>query len=190
MGILLGVWRRYGATLRVAVILVGAVAFLTGCMSTGHEPVTVVRPVWPEPDSAPVVESTPSIWPLQCEDRIITSHFGYRRSLGGGGQRLHRGVDIAAPRETPILATAPGRVIRAEGRNTGGYGNLVVVKHSDKYESWYAHLNSFRVRTGDVVDRGDVLGGVGRTGRATGYHLHYEVRILGEAVDPIKYLGE
>ena len=103
--------------------------------------------------------------------------------FGPRGNRFHAGIDILAPRGTPVGAAAAGHVTWA-GRLAGGWGNLVVVAHADGVRTMYAHLSSIAVRLGQRVARGDRLGAVGATGDATGPHLHFEVRLRGAAVDP------
>ena len=113
-------------------------------------------------------------WPLQAP---IGDSFGPR------GNRFHAGLDLIAPRGTPIQAAASGRVVSA-GFASGGWGKLVVVLHSDGVRTLYAHLSKIEVRRGMLVDTTTNLGLVGATGAATGPHLHFEVRLRGAAVDP------
>ena len=114
---------------------------------------------------------------------------GYYRSTSGFGPRwgrAHEGHDWAGARGTPIHATADGVVVHA-GRQ-GGYGNLIKIRHDFGFETRYAHLSRIRVKVGERVSRGDRIGDMGNTGRSTGTHLHYEVRIGGKAVNPLKYI--
>jgi murein DD-endopeptidase MepM/ murein hydrolase activator NlpD len=97
----------------------------------------------------------------------------------------HPGVDIAAPRGTPILATGQGRVTRAGW--SGGYGQMVEIDHGNGYSTLYAHASRLLVRAGQTVERGDVIAQVGRTGTATSSHLHYEVRLNGQQVNPTNF---
>ena len=113
-------------------------------------------------------------WPLQAP---VGDPFGPR------GNRFHAGIDLIAPRGTPVQAAASGRVAFA-GTAAGGWGKLVVVLHSDGVRTLYAHLSAIDVRRGQAVSSGDRLGLVGATGDATGPHLHFEVRFRGAAVDP------
>ena len=99
------------------------------------------------------------------------------------GNRFHEGIDIVASQGTPVAAAAPGRVVYAAFA-AGGWGNLVVVLHSDGVRSLYAHLSAFAVHRGATVATGTRLGLVGATGDASGPHLHFEVRLRGAAVDP------
>ena len=117
---------------------------------------------------------------------ILTSSFGYRRDPVHGGRAFHQGVDIAAAPGHPVKVPADGMVIRA-GR-IGGLGKAVYVSHGYGLTTRYGHLAEISVEPGDEVQRGDVIGTVGSTGRSTGYHLHYEVRVDGKAVNPLAYI--
>ena len=99
--------------------------------------------------------------------------------------KMHKGLDFAASTGTPIYATGDGSVKVSEFNS--GYGNMVVLKHGNGYESLYAHMSRSKVRNGQKVKRGDVIGYVGSTGLSTGAHLHYEIHKNGEAVDPVMY---
>lgn len=117
-----------------------------------------------------------------------TSEFGMRRSPFGGGREFHAGLDFVAAYGSPIHATAPGRVVKAE--MSRGYGYHVVIDHGYGYKTLYAHLSSLAVTPGMTVDRHDIVGALGNTGRSTGPHLHYEVHYQNEPVDPEKYLEQ
>jgi murein DD-endopeptidase MepM/ murein hydrolase activator NlpD len=99
---------------------------------------------------------------------------------------MHEGHDWAGATGTPIHATADGVVVHA-GRQSG-YGNLVKIKHDFGFETRYAHLSRIRVNVGERVSRGERIGDMGNTGRSTGTHLHYEIRIGGAAINPMKYI--
>ena len=116
----------------------------------------------------------------------LTSTFGPRRDPFGRGVAMHKGIDLAAPIGTPIYATAEG-VVTFSGRQRG-YGIVVKIRHAFGFETVYAHLNKTRVEVGQQVTRGDRIGDMGSTGRSTGSHLHYEIRIDGEAVNPLKFI--
>jgi len=128
-------------------------------------------------------ESLPSQWPTTGS---LTSRFGYRRSPFGRRAQFHKGIDISNERGTAIVAAAPGRVVRAF--YNGGYGRFVEIDHGYGITTRYAHLNRILTEEGDEVARGELIGTMGRTGRVTGTHLHFEVRIDGHAVDPLDYL--
>ena len=115
------------------------------------------------------------------------SAYGNRRDPFEGRTKMHQGIDLAAPIGTPIYATADGLVTEA-GWNSGGYGNLIKVEHGKGIETRYAHLSKIAVRAGQRIRRGDIIGRMGSTGRSTGSHLHYEVRIDGRAVNPIPFM--
>lgn len=132
-----------------------------------------------------LAEATPSIWPAHG---WITSRMGNRQDPMTGGEDFHPGLDIAGEKGQPIYATAAGRVTHAEYQ--GSYGNLVVVDHGFGLETKYGHLSSFSVKPGQTVKRGEELGRLGATGRATGYHLHYEVRANGRLLNPLQLLTQ
>lgn len=111
-----------------------------------------------------------------------TSGFGYRIHPILGGLRFHAGIDIARPAGTRIIAASAGTVVLAGW--AAGYGLLVMIDHGRGLQTRYAHLSSLGVAPGQQVRRGDVLGSVGSTGRSTGPHLHYEVRLNGQAISP------
>lgn len=113
----------------------------------------------------------------------VTSGFGYRIHPTLGGQRFHAGIDIARPAGTRIIAANPGTVVQAGW--AAGYGLLVTIDHGRGLQTRYAHLSSLGVVPGQEVRKGDVLGSVGSTGRSTGPHLHYEVRLNGQPVSPV-----
>ncbi|MCV2891920.1 M23 family metallopeptidase [Lentibacter sp. XHP0401] len=116
----------------------------------------------------------------------FTSPFGYRRDPKTGGRRLHKGVDFAGPVGTPLYATADGVVTHAGW--SSGYGRLVKIQHEFGIETRYAHQNQIRVKVGQRVSRGQRIGDMGASGRVTGPHLHYEVRVGGQAVNPMIYI--
>lgn len=116
----------------------------------------------------------------------FTSGFGYRRDPKGSGTRMHEGLDFAGAHGTAIHATADGVVIMAAWDS--GYGRTVRIQHDFGIETVYAHLSQIRVRQGQRVSRGDRIGDMGSTGRSTGTHLHYEVRIGGRAVNPMTFI--
>lgn len=113
---------------------------------------------------------------------VLTSGFGMRRHPLFGGYRPHLGVDLAAPTGTPIFAPSDGVVGKADW--AGGYGLLVALEHGKGIQSRYGHLSRLNVSAGQRVRKGDVIGYVGSTGRSTGPHLHYEIRIDGRPVQP------
>ena len=135
-------------------------------------------------DIGPGVDG-PSIWPVIGP---ITSSFGQREDpvLGNGEGEFHKGIDIGAPNGTPIIATADGVVRSAEMVN--GYGREVIIDHGHGVATLFGHMSGFAVMAGQSVTRGQVVGYVGHSGRTTGPHLHYEVRIRNTPINPHKYL--
>ena len=134
---------------------------------------------------APIASvSVPSRMPLA--DAVMTSDFGMRTHPVLGGRRNHKGIDLAQPMGTPVYATADGLVGKAEWFSS--YGNYIQIEHGGEMQTRYAHLSGYAVSAGQFVHKGDLIGYVGSTGRSTGPHLHYEVRIAGEAVDPTPYM--
>jgi murein DD-endopeptidase MepM/ murein hydrolase activator NlpD len=127
--------------------------------------------------------ATPSIWPAQG---WLSSSVGNRRDPFTGKRDYHPGLDISADRGAEVYATADGRV--SQSSYSGAYGNLIVVDHGFGLETWYGHLSAFKVKSGDAVKRGALVGLVGSTGRATGSHLHYEVRVNGRLLNPLQLL--
>ena len=125
------------------------------------------------------VEKIPFANPLKSTYRYTS---GYGRRWG----RMHYGTDFAAPHGTPIYASADGVVVHAGWAS--GYGRLVKIKHEFGYETRFGHLSKIRVNVGQKVSRGERIGDMGNTGRSTGTHLHYEIRINGNAINPMKYL--
>ncbi len=129
------------------------------------------------------LSSVPSGWPVSGH---LTDNFGIRSNpFGGGGIEGHEGQDIAAAFGSPVKATADGLVVYAASRS--GYGNIVVIYHGDGISTRFGHLSQIDVQSGQRVRRGDEIGKVGSTGRSTGPHCHYEVRLNNEPVDPVTY---
>ena len=116
----------------------------------------------------------------------LTSSFGTRSDPFNGRARMHQGIDIPGPIGTPVYATADGIVRRAQW--AGGYGNLVEINHGNGLETRYGHLSKVIAQPNERVRRGQLIGLMGSTGRSTGSHLHYEVRIAGSAVNPMPYI--
>ncbi|WP_147104152.1 M23 family metallopeptidase [Tateyamaria sp. syn59] len=130
-------------------------------------------------------QKAPFATPVKDSFRF-TSGFGFRRDPKTGGRRMHNGVDFAASVGTPLYATADGVVTHAGWQS--GYGRLVKIQHEFGIETRYAHLSRLRVKVGQKVSRGDRIGDMGASGRVTGVHLHYEVRVGGKAVNPMIYI--
>lgn len=136
------------------------------------------------PESAMLVNRTPSIWPVKGR---ITSGFGRREDPFSGQGVFHPGIDIASTYGAPVVATADGYVVFAEWE--GGLGHCVKILHGrNGFRTVYGHLKEYFVRVGQRVRRGEVIGLLGNSGRATGKHVHYEVHYDGLKVNPYKYL--
>ena len=130
-------------------------------------------------------QKAPFASPVKAAVRY-TSGFGYRRDPKTGGRRMHNGSDFAGPHGTDIFATADGVVTHADWQS--GFGRLVKIQHAFGIETVYAHNTSIRVKKGQRVSRGDHIADMGSTGRSTGTHLHYEVRVNGRPVNPMIYI--
>ncbi len=156
---------------RLAVVCL--LAALTGC--AGHQELSYTR-------AGPDV---PELWPVDLSTHVISSAFGSTRGRGKNS-RFHKGIDLPAPRGTAVVASAAGVVFVVA--DDGAYGRYIVIDHRSGYRTLYAHLLESSVRPGDRVGAGQLIGRVGKTGNATGYHLHYEVHRNGQLVDPIAYV--
>lgn len=154
------------ATIRGAAVFVLLVA-IAACSSG--------RPATPS-------STIPAGWPVAYGTVTVTAEFGVSR-----GASRHEGIDVAAPAGTPVRATAPGRVVFA-GKD-GRYGRTVVIDHGGGYRTRYAHLKTIETKKGKRVKRGDLIGKVGKSGNASGAHLHYEVLKNGVPVNPRGYLN-
>lgn len=131
-----------------------------------------------------LASATPSIWPVIG---WLSSAFGARHDPINGGSDFHPGLDISAEYGTPVKATADGTIDTAGW--AGDYGNMILVKHGYGMSTKYGHLSRIVVSAGQTVHRGQVIGYVGATGRTTGAHLHYEIMLNGERIDPLKLLA-
>jgi murein DD-endopeptidase MepM/ murein hydrolase activator NlpD len=125
----------------------------------------------------------PSLWPVVGE---ITGHFGERLDPFSGEGAFHAGMDIASHYGDDVRATADGVVVVMDRR--AGYGRLVIIDHGFGVSTWYGHMSNFNTQIGTHVKRGDIIGYEGASGRSTGPHLHYEVRIYNTPVNPWRYL--
>jgi murein DD-endopeptidase MepM/ murein hydrolase activator NlpD len=138
-------------------------------------------------DKEKLLAAIPAIQPVSNKNlNRIASGFGYRIDPVYKVTKMHAGLDFTAPQGTPIYATADGR-IKTAGRSDGGYGNYVVINHGYGYETLYGHMVRIKVRAGQSIKRGEVIGWIGSTGKSTGPHCHYEVHKNGNPVDPIYY---
>jgi murein DD-endopeptidase MepM/ murein hydrolase activator NlpD len=135
-------------------------------------------------DKRSLYASTPSVWPVRG---WVTSPFGNRTSPFSGIVKFHEGLDVAAQTGTPVMAPADGVVVKA-GFSTG-YGNMVEISHGYGIKTVFAHNSRLNVKAGQRIRRGDVICYVGDSGSSTGPHLHYEVRLNGLPVNPVKYMN-
>lgn len=134
-----------------------------------------------------LLSHTPAIQPVSNKDlNRVASGYGYRIDPVYKTTKFHAGLDFSAPQGTPIYATADGTVSTA-GSTGNGYGNHVIINHGYGYETLYGHMVRVKVRNGQVVKRGEVIGWVGSTGKSTGPHCHYEVHKYGEKINPIYF---
>lgn len=142
-----------------------------------------------EPEMAKIIvrqEAKPTGKPLSMKEAEITSTYGFRPSPFGWGYEFHQGIDFVADYGSPIYTTAPGIVEKAEWEP--GYGNHVLIDHGYGYETLYGHLSEIEVEVGEQLDRHEIVGYLGNTGRSTGPHLHYGMFYKQQAVDPKPYL--
>ncbi|MEJ7626753.1 MAG: M23 family metallopeptidase [Ferruginibacter sp.] len=131
--------------------------------------------------------SIPAIQPVSNKQLTrIASGFGMRIDPVYGTPKMHKGLDFTAPQGTPIYAAGDGKIVTA-GYMDGGYGNHVIINHGYGYETLYGHMVRIKVRNGHKVKRGEVIGWVGTTGKSTGPHCHYEVRINGNEINPVYF---
>jgi murein DD-endopeptidase MepM/ murein hydrolase activator NlpD len=137
-------------------------------------------------DGASAEIPSPDIYVLPLKSYTLTSKFGFRKLEAESSGRAHTGIDLAAPSGTPYYAVARGKVILA--RYNGGYGNCIMIDHGGGVFSLYGHSTSLAVKEGQVVEAGQKIGTVGDTGYSFGPHLHFEIHVDGERVDPIEYL--
>ncbi|HEY1910627.1 MAG TPA: M23 family metallopeptidase, partial [Vicinamibacterales bacterium] len=132
-----------------------------------------------------LASATPSIWPAHG---WLTGTFGGRSDPFTGESGYHQGLDISLEKGSPVYATADGTVEAAA--YNGDYGNLIILRHGFGLTTRYGHLSGFNVKAGQTIKRGDVIGFVGATGRATGPHLHYEILANGKLINPLQLLTQ
>lgn len=177
------------------------ILLLGGAFANYHQSISASSIATTEPELSPYNESgqaknheklarssdklanSPSIWPVSGS---VTSGFGWRNSPWEDGSEVHPGIDIATNMDTPVVATADGEVVKSGW--AGGYGNIVQINHGNGIETIYGHNSKIAVSVGQSVKKGQVISYAGSTGRSTGPHVHYEVRVNGSAVDPMKFL--
>lgn len=137
-------------------------------------------------ERAKVLETIPSGSPVPYNG--ISSKFGYRINPITHKKELHRGTDLKAKMNTPVYATADGVAEFAGGRNTKGYGRLIILDHAYGFRTLYGHLNKIAIKSGQVVKKGDLIGYSGNTGLSNGPHLHYEVRFIQRSLNPYWFI--
>lgn len=141
-------------------------------------------------DKEALLASMPTIKPIRSDllskDLGLLSGFGPRLHPVFKVMRMHNGIDFTAKTGTPIIATGDGQIVKAE--RVGGYGNVVIIKHGNGYETLYGHMNRIDVKSGQKVTRGQQLGTVGSTGTSTAPHCHYEVHYHGKPVNPLSFV--
>lgn len=135
-----------------------------------------------------MVSCVPAIPPVQLDNIYLSSRFGYRSDPFKGTPKMHNGLDFAGNKGEPVYATGNGKVIEA-ARNFFGYGNEVVIDHGFGYKTRYAHLDKILVKEGQMVERGEIVGELGNSGRSTGPHLHYEVSYRDRMVNPMNFFN-
>jgi murein DD-endopeptidase MepM/ murein hydrolase activator NlpD len=134
-----------------------------------------------------LLAAIPAIQPVRNENlRAMASGFGYRSDPFTKARKFHAGMDFSSKTGTPVFATGDGIVERADN-TASGYGNHIVIRHGFGYQTLYGHLSKYKVRAGQHVKRGDIIGYVGSTGRSEAPHLHYEVHKNGEVVNPLNF---
>jgi murein DD-endopeptidase MepM/ murein hydrolase activator NlpD len=160
---------------------------LTDYLSSTIEPIKEIG-VLLDSQSALLTE-IPSIWPIKGVMGHISMFFGQNKNPFTDQYYIHKGVDISTYRQgDPIVATADGQVVTVDYEHSG-FGNNVIIKHKHGFYTRYAHMLTIRVKAGQRVQQGEVIGYIGNTGLSTGPHLHYEVHIGSDVVDPYKYIN-
>lgn len=174
--------------IRYAVLIPVLLFLLMAFTKPIHEPedefdYTIVQSINTEIDT----KKPPSIFPVKNgSTKDITASFGKSFTHPIDKKKIvHGGIDIRAKEGVPVLATADGMIANASSEDD--WGNLIVISHADGYETWYAHLQGFNIKNGEKVKKGQIIGYVGSTGKSTGFHLHYEVRLNKERVNPMDY---
>jgi murein DD-endopeptidase MepM/ murein hydrolase activator NlpD len=160
---------------------------LSAYLSSAVEPVKEIGTLL-DSQSALLTE-IPSVWPIKGGIGHISMFFGQNENPFTGQYYIHKGIDLSTYRQgDPVVATADGQVVTVDSDETG-FGNYVIIKHKHGYYTRYAHMQSFKVKIGQRVQQGEVIGWIGNTGLSTGPHLHYEVHIGSDVVDPYKYIN-
>jgi murein DD-endopeptidase MepM/ murein hydrolase activator NlpD len=160
---------------------------LSGFLSSAVEPVKEIGAML-NSQSALLTE-IPSIWPIKGGIGHISMYFGQNESPFTGQYYIHKGIDLSTYRQgDPVVATADGQVVTIDF-DKDGFGNYIIIKHKHGYYTRYAHLQYAKAKAGQRVQQGETIGYIGNTGLSTGPHLHYEVHIGSDVVDPYKYIN-
>jgi murein DD-endopeptidase MepM/ murein hydrolase activator NlpD len=156
-------------------------------LSSAVEPVKEIGDIFLSRNA--LLTEIPNIWPIRGGIGHISMFFGQNENPFGGQYYIHKGIDLSTYRQgDPVVATADGQVVTID-YDAAGFGNYIIVKHKHGFYTRYAHLLSVKATTGQRVQQGEVIGYIGNTGLSTGPHLHYEVHIGSDVVDPYKYLN-
>jgi murein DD-endopeptidase MepM/ murein hydrolase activator NlpD len=159
---------------------------LAGYLSQATKPVQEIGGILNSQHA--LLTEIPSIWPIQGGIGHISQTFGQNPNPFSGLSYIHTGIDLSTYRQgDPIVATADGQIATVD-YDANGYGNYVIIKHKHGFYTRYGHMLSVRARTGQRVQQGEVIGYIGNTGLSTGPHVHYEVHIGSDLVDPYKYM--
>jgi murein DD-endopeptidase MepM/ murein hydrolase activator NlpD len=135
-----------------------------------------------------ILTEIPNLWPIRGGIGHISMHYGQNENPIYGSWYMHRGIDISTFRSgDPIVATADGKVVTVAFDQ--GLGNYIILEHKHGFLTRYAHLKAFNVQKGQTVQQGQVIGFIGNTGLSTGPHLHYEVHLGSETIDPLRFLN-
>ena len=160
---------------------------LSGYFATAQGPLREIESLLDRQSS--LLTEIPNIWPIKGGIGHISQPFGENPNPFTGQNYIHRGIDLSTYRQgDPVVATADGQVVTVD-YDRNNFGNYVIIKHKHGFYTRYGHLLTFRVKTGERVEQGDVIGYIGNTGLSTGPHLHYEVHIGSDIVDPYKFLN-
>jgi murein DD-endopeptidase MepM/ murein hydrolase activator NlpD len=160
---------------------------LSAYLASAVEPVTEIGTLLNSQSA--ILTEIPSIWPIKGGIGHISMFFGQNENPFTGQYYIHKGIDLSTYRQgDPIVATADGQVVTID-YDVNGFGNYIIIKHKHGYYTRYAHMQGFKVKIGQRVQQGEVIGWIGNTGLTTGPHLHYEVHIGSDVVDPYKYIN-
>ncbi|GHU97563.1 peptidase M23 [Spirochaetia bacterium] len=159
---------------------------LTEYLASAEEPVKEIGTLFASQSA--LLTEIPNIWPIRGGIGHISMYFGQNEDPFTGQYYIHKGIDLSTYRYgDPIVATADGQVVTMD--YDGGFGYYIIIKHKHGFYTRYAHMQSYKVSLGQRVQQGEVIGYIGNTGRSTGPHVHYEIHVGSDVVDPYKYLN-